>query len=416
MILAHQIPEQTVNKIKQAGYDVQTGHLDFENTPKLVISSDEEVLRAAREKGIPTLAVIESSDLEKIRQFGQISRVTSPQEVVKVLSQMVEPDVKKSHQEDTYSKNLPNKIYDIRVPDTPEWAVPKTVNYGLNFGVAGKREIIAVTGSKGGTGKTTVAACLGIVYARERLKVVVVDFDLRAPSLGMVLQTESTKGLPDFLATPDVNLGEGTVYNMLAPHHSSDVQLLLSPAGMKEKVNEDDVEKVIRNLSRYFDVVILDLGCLSDIPLPVMTCFGWATRVLVVTQMSASSLKLAQNWFREHRVRDLTKFGIVANRVNKASAFPPSAACRVLGLELLAALPDNPAVLKGEAKGNPLPSRGPFLKELEKLADIIWPNFKIKRKFRFRKENENIELRGGLVDMNSASKEPWIMKLLGRNR
>jgi MinD-like ATPase involved in chromosome partitioning or flagellar assembly len=52
------------------------------------------------------------------------------------------------------------------------------------MGVVGlKGRVVAFHSSRGGTGKTTVAANLALAYAREGLKVVLLDLDFRAPSL-----------------------------------------------------------------------------------------------------------------------------------------------------------------------------------------------------------------------------------------
>ncbi|MHA1594739.1 MAG: P-loop NTPase [Candidatus Baldrarchaeia archaeon] len=64
--------------------------------------------------------------------------------------------------------------------------------------------VVCVTGGKGGTGKSTVAVNLAAYFAREGLKVLIVDCDVSAPNVAILMNTtlsekrEVTSFLPSF--------------------------------------------------------------------------------------------------------------------------------------------------------------------------------------------------------------------------
>jgi MinD-like ATPase involved in chromosome partitioning or flagellar assembly len=66
-----------------------------------------------------------------------------------------------------------------------------------------KKKVVVFHSSRGGTGKTTVATNLALQYAREGLKIVLLDLDFRAPSLfgvfSKVIQRPVKKWLNDFM-------------------------------------------------------------------------------------------------------------------------------------------------------------------------------------------------------------------------
>ena len=126
--------------------------------------------------------------------------------------------------------------------------------------LAGARQI-AVTSIKGGVGKTTVAACLGLMLAEYRGDgVVAVDADPDAGTLADRLSGAATVTVRDLLANLDKikSLGHFTEYTSLAGR----LRVLAGeqdPA-MGEAFRREEYQLVCRALARYFDIVITDSG------------------------------------------------------------------------------------------------------------------------------------------------------------
>lgn len=85
--------------------------------------------------------------------------------------------------------------------------------------------MLAVTGGKGGTGKTTTALGLAAAYARRRRRPTVVDADRDMPNLDIVADTGGLTGM-DVIANPD-----GRPLAELLPVTPSGPLLVDCPAG-----------------------------------------------------------------------------------------------------------------------------------------------------------------------------------------
>ena len=126
--------------------------------------------------------------------------------------------------------------------------------------IKGARQI-AVTSIKGGVGKTTVAACLGLMLAEYRGDgVVAVDADPDAGTLADRLSGEPTSTVRDLLAHLDSisSLSELGRYTSLAGR----LRVLAGdqdPA-MSEAFRREEYQEVCGALARFFDIVITDSG------------------------------------------------------------------------------------------------------------------------------------------------------------
>jgi MinD-like ATPase involved in chromosome partitioning or flagellar assembly len=126
--------------------------------------------------------------------------------------------------------------------------------------MAGARQI-AVTSIKGGVGKTTVAACLGLMLAEYRGDgVVAVDADPDAGTLADRLSGAASVTVRDLLASLDKikSLSQLGEYTTLAGR----LRVLAGeqdPA-MGEAFRCEEYQRVCRALARFFDIVITDSG------------------------------------------------------------------------------------------------------------------------------------------------------------
>ena len=129
----------------------------------------------------------------------------------------------------------------------------------------GKRlKTIVVTSVAPGEGKTLTAANLGVVFAREGLRVVVVDGDARRARLHKIFFVPRSPGLNELVGS------EGAV-GLAAPTHpialdciqSTAVdRLFVLPAGAPSRTSdsfhEASVRRLLGELSASFDLVIID--------------------------------------------------------------------------------------------------------------------------------------------------------------
>jgi capsular exopolysaccharide synthesis family protein len=127
---------------------------------------------------------------------------------------------------------------------------------GLVYGT-GQQEFlrIAVASAVAGEGRTTTAANLAIAYAQYGTPVVLIDSDLRAPSLHKLFGVPRAPGLTDLLSgsTPLADALRST-----AVDHVSLLPAGSPPSHMGEMINEPELRALLDNLSSFGEVIILD--------------------------------------------------------------------------------------------------------------------------------------------------------------
>lgn len=122
------------------------------------------------------------------------------------------------------------------------------------------KQVLMVTSSISGEGKSTVAANLAIAMARKGKRVVLVDCDLRNPTVGQIFDLqESYPGLVSILR------GQSPLKDSLVPvsDHGNPLGLTLLPGGQREPrlveiLSSENMKTVIDTLRTMADVVILD--------------------------------------------------------------------------------------------------------------------------------------------------------------
>ena len=116
--------------------------------------------------------------------------------------------------------------------------------------------VITITSGKGGVGKTTSTANIGLALARRGKRVACVDMDIGLRNLDVVLGLEN-RIVFDIV---DVIYGKARLKQALIKHkHVPSLQLL--PAAQKyEKtvINEKQITNLCKDLRKEFDIVLLD--------------------------------------------------------------------------------------------------------------------------------------------------------------
>jgi septum site-determining protein MinD len=113
---------------------------------------------------------------------------------------------------------------------------------------------ITIVSGKGGVGKTTLAANLGIALAQRGVSVCLVDADIAMANLSLMLGMQSSP-----ITLHDVLLGEAGVQDAL---YDGPAGLKLIPSGLSlenyRRVDADRLATVIKAVQHKFDFIILD--------------------------------------------------------------------------------------------------------------------------------------------------------------
>ena len=158
------------------------------------------------------------------------------------------------------------------------------------------------TGGKGGVGKTTVTADLGVALARAGHRVLLVDLDLGLANLDIVLGVKAGRTLEDALAgrcSFEDCVARGPAGVDVLPAGSGSAEM-----GRPDAERRERVLRAIRSLAPEYDFVLGDTA--AGIGHDVLAFAAHADHVFVVTTPAATALtdaygliKALDTWGRE---------------------------------------------------------------------------------------------------------------------
>ena len=170
--------------------------------------------------------------------------------------------------------------------------------------------IIGVTSSMRGEGKSTTAINLSYVLAESGKKVLLVDGDLRIPTVAKKMLIESPYGLTDLLRREaPLNLE-----SLKSPYHD---KWYIMPSGMlppnpSELLGSKRMGDALGELSAHFDYIILDLppvNLVSD----ALAVSKYITGMIVVIRQEYTEKKELATCFRQLRLSNVNVLGCVMN-------------------------------------------------------------------------------------------------------
>ncbi len=133
----------------------------------------------------------------------------------------------------------------------------KTLRTNVTFSLPGKKNrCIGVVSANRGEGKSTVSVNLAISLAQIDKKVVIVDCDMRIPTVAAKLGMENRPGLSDYLADE-----EG--YNRLPVVHNDEFGIDVIPAGTippdpTKLIESPQMTELIEALKTVYDYIVVD--------------------------------------------------------------------------------------------------------------------------------------------------------------
>src|SRR6476660_692001 len=141
-------------------------------------------------------------------------------------------------------------------------------------------KVVTITSGKGGVGKTTTTANLGVSLARLGKKVVVIDADIGLRNLDVVMGLEN-RIIYDLV---DVVQGRCKLQQALVKDKRFDDHLYLLPAAQtsdKTAVEPSQMKKLVEELKQYYDYIII--YCPAGIEQGFQKAVAGAGQAIVVT-------------------------------------------------------------------------------------------------------------------------------------
>ena len=204
-------------------------------------------------------------------------------------------------------------------------------------------KIIAVVSGKGGTGKTSFTANVGLALAALGCHTLCLDCDITLRNLDLALGL-SDRALMDFT---DVILSRATLEQAAVRHPRCDrLYLLTAPVGLHEDIRTSEMKGLLDEVRSRFDYCLIDSGAGLGDAFRLATCA--ADRAVVVATTDPTSLRDAQRTVMELRDYPNGRLHLVINRVRrkllKALSSNIDDAIDAAGLPLLGVIPEDEGI------------------------------------------------------------------------
>ena len=176
----------------------------------------------------------------------------------------------------------------------------------------GGRRCALITSAVGGEGKTTLAAQLAGRCANAGLSTLLIDADLRRPSLGELLE------VPEGLGLVDVLLGDATPEeSMVVIGNAGGFHLL--PAGStghdpSRLLQGERLGQLIARFREAFDIVIIDAPPVLAVP-DALLLGRWADGAIIAVRHDTSRFPLVERAIKRMSSVGVSVLGVVVNGV-----------------------------------------------------------------------------------------------------
>lgn len=170
--------------------------------------------------------------------------------------------------------------------------------------------VIVVTSGKGGVGKTTVCANLGLNLAKKNYRVCVVDMDIGLNNLDVVLCMENRV----IYSMQDVLDGKCRLRQALVQDNTYSTLYLLSSGNVVHNltIRPEYIKAIINDLRTIFDYILID--CPAGIDAGFNRAVICAEEALVVTTPHLSSIRDADKVVTILSTYNLSSIKFVVNR------------------------------------------------------------------------------------------------------
>jgi septum site-determining protein MinD len=215
--------------------------------------------------------------------------------------------------------------------------------------------IIVVTSGKGGVGKTTVTANLGMTLAKMGHRVALVDGDFGLRNLDLLLGLENRV----VYTAVEVLAGECRIEQALV-RDKRQPNLVLLPATQNRKaemITPNHMKWMVGELTSQFDYILIDSP--AGIEMGFKNAIAAAQEALVVTTPEISAVRDADRVVGLLEASNITPARLIVNRLRPAMVEASEMMSvddvkEILALPLIGVVPEDERVITSTNRGEPL--------------------------------------------------------------
>ena len=218
-----------------------------------------------------------------------------------------------------------------------------------------KARVITVTSGKGGVGKTTLTANLGVALAMQGQRVVTIDADVGLRNLDVML------GLENRIVYDLVDVVEGRCQLRQAMVHDKRLsELFLLPAAQtrdKSAIKPEDMLRVCEDLRERCDFVLIDSP--AGIEQGFRYAIAPADEVIIVTNPEVAAVRDADRVIGLIEAEEQGSSRLIINRikpdmVRRGEMLSIADVVELLAIDLIGIVPEDQAILITANRGHPL--------------------------------------------------------------
>jgi capsular exopolysaccharide synthesis family protein len=199
----------------------------------------------------------------------------------------------------------------IQNPDSPVSEAFRSLRFNLDYFLDQELKAIAITSAGQGEGKTTMALNLASASAQIGRKVLLIDTDLRSPSIHFSFGEDNDSGLTSFLT------GQLSAREIVRETYIDNLSIILSGPILPNPADllaSNAMSSLLTEMKRNYDLIILDAPSilpLTDAKIITSKCDG----VVLVVGYGKLKRHAAKRVKEELALTKAKLIGVVLNRM-----------------------------------------------------------------------------------------------------
>jgi succinoglycan biosynthesis transport protein ExoP len=193
----------------------------------------------------------------------------------------------------------------------------RSINLATDLGHFGtSNKVIGITSALPNEGKSTISEALAQVAAQSGSRTILVDGDIRNPSLTTTLAPDAQLGLIDVI------LGKSSLKDVVWIDPQSNLHFLPCVVASRFSNSADvlaspQMEKLFKHLREHYDRIILDLSPLAPV-IDVRATGALVDSYVLVVEWARAKIDIVERVLNEAPAVHEHLLGVVLNKVNVA--------------------------------------------------------------------------------------------------